>query len=163
MYTFAWEAEFGRHPSNIPIIYTDPNASDFDGSQTERPNTVIVLRSCFHDSSDGQYRETCPVLDPSREHLSDPKTHVQNQDVETATDLCDNDGLEQTSESYMDIATAHEPMQHPPSRQSVPHSTIEINNPTNETSPQNELTQSRGGKSNLRPNPDPDYSEIYRY
>ena len=30
LYTIAWEAEFGGHLFDIPIIYTDPNAIDFD-------------------------------------------------------------------------------------------------------------------------------------
>ena len=64
LYTFAWEAEFG-HLLDIPIIYTDPNAIEFDKSYTQGPDTVIVPRSYFHDSSDGQNRETCPTSDPS--------------------------------------------------------------------------------------------------
>ena len=65
LYTIAWEAEFGGHLFDIPIIYTDPNAIDFDESHTQGPDTVIVPRSYFHDSSDGQNRETCPISDPS--------------------------------------------------------------------------------------------------
>ena len=63
-YTLPWEVEFGGHLFDIPIIYTDPNAIDFDESYTQGPDTVIVLRSYFHDSNDGQSRETCPNSDP---------------------------------------------------------------------------------------------------
>ena len=54
LYTIAWKAEFGGHLFDIPIIYTDPNAIDFDENYTQGPDTVIVPRSYFHDSSDGQ-------------------------------------------------------------------------------------------------------------
>ena len=63
--TIAWEAEIGGHLSDILIIYTDPNAIDFDESYTQGPDTVFVPRFYFHDSSDGQNRETCPTFDPS--------------------------------------------------------------------------------------------------
>ena len=65
LYTIAWEAEFGGHLFDFPIIYTDPNATDFDESLTQGPDTVIVPRSQFHDSSNGQNRETRPISDPS--------------------------------------------------------------------------------------------------
>ena len=65
LYTHAWEAEFGGHLFDSPIIYTDPNAFDFDESYTQGPDTVIVSRSYFHDSSDGQHRESRPISDPS--------------------------------------------------------------------------------------------------
>ena len=45
LYTLAWEAEFGGQLFDIPIIYTDPNATDFGESYTQRPDTVIVPRS----------------------------------------------------------------------------------------------------------------------
>ena len=61
--TIAWEAEFSGHLFDIPIKYTDPNAIDFDDSHTQGPDTVIVPRSCFHDSHDGQTRQTCPTFD----------------------------------------------------------------------------------------------------
>ena len=65
LYTIAWEAEFGGHLFDIPIIYTDPNAIDFDESYTQGPDTVIVPRSYSYDSSDGQNRESRPLSDPS--------------------------------------------------------------------------------------------------
>ena len=34
LYTLAWEVEFGGHLFDFPIIYTDPNAIDFDESYT---------------------------------------------------------------------------------------------------------------------------------
>ena len=49
LYTIAWKAEFGGHLFDIPIIYTDPNAIDFDDSHTPGPDTVIVPRSYFHE------------------------------------------------------------------------------------------------------------------
>ena len=63
----------------------------------------------------------------------------------------------------MDIEIACELMEQPPSRQSNNPKTIEINDPTTENIPQNESSHSRGGKYNLRPNLNPDYTEIYRY
>ena len=45
LYTIAWEAEIGGHLFDIPIIYTDPNAIDFDDSHTQGPDTVFVPRS----------------------------------------------------------------------------------------------------------------------
>ena len=62
LYTLTWEAEFGEHLFDIPIIYTDPNAIGFDESHTQRPDTVIVPHSYFHDSIDGRNREKCPLL-----------------------------------------------------------------------------------------------------
>ena len=70
LYTHAWEAEFGGHLFDFPIIYTDPNAIDFDESHTQGPNTVIVSRSYFHDSSDVQTQETRPTCDPLLIHPS---------------------------------------------------------------------------------------------
>ena len=64
LYTIAWEAEFGGHLFDIPIKYTDPNANDFDGIQTQGPDTAIIPRSYFHHSSDDQTRETCPFSAP---------------------------------------------------------------------------------------------------
>ena len=58
---------------------------------TQGPDTVIVPRSFFHDSSDGQNRETCLTSDPSVVYPSNPKSHGQSQDVETTTDLSHND------------------------------------------------------------------------
>ena len=68
LYTIAWEAEFGGHLFDISIIYTNPDAIDFDESYTQRPDTVIVPRSLFHESSDGQNRETCITSDLSVIH-----------------------------------------------------------------------------------------------
>ena len=47
LYTVTWEADFGLHLFDIPIIYTDPNAIDFDDSRTQGPDTVINPRSFF--------------------------------------------------------------------------------------------------------------------
>ena len=43
---------------DYPIKYTYPNATDFYESYLQGPDTVIVPRSYFQDSSDGQKRET---------------------------------------------------------------------------------------------------------
>ena len=54
-------------------------------------------------------------------------------------------------------------MTQPPLGQSDNPSTLEINDPTTENIQQTEPRHSRGGKYNLRPNPNPNYSKIYRY
>ena len=141
------------------LSYTDPNATDFDASYTQGPDTVIVTRSYFHDSNDGQNRETCPTSEPSLVTPSNPKLHGQSpsQNVETTTGLHDNDNSIQVTESNTDIETAHEPMQQSPSRQNDNPSTIEINNPTNDIIPQNEPSHSRVDKYNIRLTPTPNY------
>ena len=96
LYIFAWEAEFGGHLYHIPIIDTDPKGIDFDESYTQGPDTVIIPRSYFNDSSDGQNRETCPVFDPTVLHPSNPKSHGQLEDLETTADLTHNDNSKQT-------------------------------------------------------------------
>ena len=53
-------------------------------------------------------------------------------------------------------------MQQPPPSHSDDPSTLEFNDPTTEKIPQNEPGHSRGGKYNLRPNPNSNYSEKYR-
>ena len=130
LYTIAWEADFGGHLFDIPIINTDPNAIDFDDSHTQGPDTVIVPRSYFHDSSNGQNRETCPISDPPVPQNLTPKSNSQNQDIETTIDLTHNDNSKRTSEPSTDTETACEPMPHPPSRQSDTPPTLEINDPT---------------------------------
>ena len=120
MYNLAWKAELGGHPLGIPIIYTDPNASDFDESHTQGSDTVNVPHSYFHDSSDGQNRETCPAPRPSAAHPSNPETHGQSHDFETSRDQRHNDTSKQTLESNMDFETAYELVQYSPSRQSDP-------------------------------------------
>ena len=117
LYTLAWEAEFGGHLFDIPIIYTDPNAIDFDDSHTERPDTVIVPRSFFHDSSNGQNRETCPISDPSAPQTPKPKLNGQSQDIETTTDLTQNDNAKHIYESITDAEITCKPVTQPPSTQ----------------------------------------------
>ena len=163
LYTIAWEAEFGGHLFDIPITYTDPNAIDFVESYTQGPDTVINPRSYFHDSSDGQNRQTCPTSDPTVLQPSNLKSHGQNQDIETTTDLIHNDGSVQTSEQSTDTKNTCEPTPQPPSKQTDNPSTLEINDPTTEIIPQNERSHPRGDKYNLRPNPDPNYSDLNRY
>ena len=155
LYIFAWEAEFGGHLYHIPITDTDPNGIDFDESYTQGPDTVIVPRSYFHDSSDGQNRETCPIFDRTVLHPSNPKSQCQLEDLETTADLTHNDNSKQTPEPRTDTGTACEPMPQPPSTQTDTPSTLEINDPTTEIIPQIEPCHSRGGKYNLRPNPNP--------
>ena len=163
LYTTAWEAEFGGHLFDIPIIYTDPNAIDFDDSHIQGPQTVIIPRSYFHDSSNGQNRETCRIFDPPVPQNLTPKSNGQSQDIETTTDLTHNDNSKQTSEPSTDTETACEPMIQPPLGQSRTPSQFEINDPTTEDILQTEPSHSRGGTYNLRPNPNPNYSELYRY
>ena len=98
LYTLAWEAEFSGHLFDIPIIYTDPIAIDFDESYTQGPDTVIVPRSYFHDSSDGQNRENRPISDPSVPQLSKSKLNGQGQHIDTTADLPQNDNSEQKFE-----------------------------------------------------------------
>ena len=104
-----------------------------------------------------------PCSDPYVLQLSKPKSNGQSQDIETTTDLAHNDSSEKTPEPSTDSQSACKPMPPPTSRQSENTSTLEINDPTTETIPQKEPSCSRGGKHNLRPNPNPNYSEIYRY
>ena len=163
LYTIAREAEFGGHLFDIHIIYTDPNAIDFNESHTQGPDTVIVPRSYFHDPSDGQNRETRPISDPSVPQTLTPEMNGQSQDIETTTELTHIDNSKQIFEPDTDTETTCEPMPQPPLRQFDTPSTLEINDPTTENIPQTEPSHSRGGKYNLRPNLNPNYSEIYRY
>ena len=163
LYTIAWEAEFGGHLFDIPITYTDPNAIDFDESYTQGTDTVIVPRSYFHDSSHGQNRETCPISDPSVPLSSKPKSNGQSQGTETTTDIAQNDNSEQFFEPNTDSEPTCEPTTHPPLRQSDTPATLEINDPTAKSIPPDESSHPRGGKYNLHPNPNPNYSELYRY
>ena len=163
LYTIAWEAEIGGHLFDIPIIYTDPNAIDFDDSRTQGPDTVIVPRSYFHDSNKGQNRETCPNSDPPVSQNSTPKSNGQSQDIETTIDLTHHESSKRKSEPITDTKTTCEPMTQPPLGQSDTPSTFEINDPTTEDIPQTQPSHSRGGTYNLRPNPNPNYSEKYRY
>ena len=121
------------------------------------------MRSYFHDSSDCQNRETCTTSDPSALQASKARSNCLSQDIETTSDLHYNKKFTQASESNTDIETAYEPMQQPQSRQSDNPSMLEINDPTAEITPQNEPSHFRGGKYILRPNPYPNYPEIYRY
>ena len=163
LYTIAWEAEFGGHLFDIPIIYTDPNAIDFDESHTQGPDTVIVPRSYFHHPSDSQNWETCPTADPTLPQTLLPTSNGQRQDIETSIDLTQNDNAKHISESSTDAEITCKPVTKPPSMQSDTSSTLDSNNPTAENIPKMESDYSRGGKYNLRPNPNPYYSEIYRY
>ena len=163
LYTIAWEAEFGGHLFDIPIIYTDSNAIDFDDSHTPGPDTVIVPRSYFHDPNNGQNRETCPVFDPPVPQNLTPKSNGQSQDIETTSDLAHNDNSKRTSEPNTNTETTCEPMTQPPLGHSDTPSTIEINGSSTEDIPQPEPSHSGGGTYNLRPNPNPNYSEKYRY
>ena len=42
LYTIALAAEFGGHLFAIPIMYTDPNAIDFDEVYRQGPDTLFV-------------------------------------------------------------------------------------------------------------------------
>ena len=87
----------------------------------------------------------------------------QSQDIETTTDLTQNDNAKHRYESITDAEITCKPVTQPPSTQSDTSSTLDSNNPTAEKIPKKESNYSRGGKYNLRPNPNPNYSEIYRY
>ena len=163
LYTIAWEAEFGGHFFDIPIIYTDPNAIDFDESHTQGPDTVIVPRSYFHESSDGQNWDTCPTSDPTVPPTSLLKSNGQNQDIETTTDLTQNDNAKHIYESSTDAEITCKPVTQPPLTESDTSSTLDSKNPTAEILPKKKSNNSRGGKYNLRPNLNPNFSEIYRY
>ena len=162
LYTIALEAEFGGHLFGIPILYTDPNAIDFDDSHTQGPDTVFVPRSYFHNSSNGQSREACLISDPSVPQKPNPKLNGQNKDIETTTDLTQNDYAKHIYESITDAEIKCKLVTQPPSTQSDTSSTLHSINPTAEKIPKKESYYSRGGKYNLRPNPNPNYSEISR-
>ena len=129
------EAEFGGHLLDIPIIYTDPSAIDFDESYTQGPDTFLVPRSYFHDASDGQNRETCPTSDPPALQPTNPKSHGHTQDIETTTGLTYNDSPKQLSEPSEDTETAYGPIQQSPSKQSDHPSKLDINDPTTDIIP----------------------------
>ena len=153
-------AEFRGHLFDIPIIYTDPNAIDFDESYTQGPDNVIAPRSHFHDSSNGQNRETCRISDPFVSQSSKPEWSGQSRGTATTTDLTHNDKSEEIFEPSTDTETTREPMPQPPSRQSDNPSTLEINDPTTENILQTKPSHSRGSNYTLRPNRNPNYSEL---
>ena len=163
LYTIAWEAEFGGHLFDIPIIYTDPNAIDFDENHTQGPDTVIVPRSYFHDSSDRQNGETRPISDSSVPQTLTSTANGQKQDIETSIDLTQNDSTKHIYESSTDAEITCKPVTQPPLTKNDTLSTLDDNIPTTESIPKKESNSSLGGKYNLRPNPNPNYSEIYRY
>ena len=86
----------------------------------------------------------------------------QNQDIETSTDLTQNDSTKHIPESSTDAQITCKPVTQPPSMQIDTSSTLDSNNPTAENIPKKESDYARGGKYNLRPNPNPNHSEIYR-
>ena len=92
-----------------------------------------------------------------------PNSNGQSQDIESNTDLTQNDNAKHISESSTDAEITCKPVTQPPLMVSDTSSTLDINNPTAENVPKKESNSSRGGKYNLRPNPNPNYSEIYRY
>ena len=163
LYTIAWEAEFGGHLFDIPIIYTDPNAIDFDENHTQGTDTVIVPRSYIHDSNDGQNREIRPNSDQPVSRTLTPTSNGQKQDIETNNDLTQNNSTKHICESSTDAEITSKPVAQPSLIESDTSSTLDSNIPAAENTPKNESDHSRGGKYNLRPNPNPNYSEIYRY
>ena len=146
LYTIAWEAEFGGHLFDIPIIYTDPNAIDFDESHTRGPETVIVPRPYFHDSSNGPNREPSPIFDPTLPQNSTPKLNGHSQGIETTTGLTQSDNAKHLYESSTEAEITCKPVTQPPSTQSDTSSTLDSNNPTAENIPKKESNYSRGGK-----------------
>ena len=161
--TLEWEAEFGGHLFDKSIFYANLNAVVLVEFYTHGPSYVIVPRSDFHEPSDVQNRETCSSFDPSFVYPSIPNLHGQSQNVKTTTDVKYNDRSTRAPESDTILETAYEPMQQPPLRWNGNPSTLESIDPTTEIILQNEPSHSRGGKYNLNANPNPNYSEIYRY
>ena len=92
-----------------------------------------------------------------------PKSNGQSQDIETTTDLTQNDNAKHISESITDAEITCKLVTQPPLTQSDTSSKLDINKPTAENILKKESNYSRGGKYNLRPSPYPNYSEIYRY
>ena len=103
------------------------------------------------------------MSDPSVPRTLTPTSNGQNQDIETSTDLTQNDNTKHVSESSTDAENTCKPVTQPPSMQSDTSSTLDSNNSTAENIPKKESDYARGGKYNLRPNPNPSYSEIYSY
>ena len=79
----------------------------------------------------------------------------QSQDIETTTDLTHNDKSKRTPEPNTDTEITNEAMPQPPIKQSDAPTAPDINDPTTENIPQNEPSHPRGGRYNLRPNPNP--------
>ena len=161
-YTIAWEAEFGGHLFDIPIIYTDPNAIDFDESYTQGTDTVIVACSFFKIQAMVKTGKLAPFLTHLYNYLQN-LNGGQSQGTETNIDLAQNDNSEQIFEPSTDTETTCEPTTQPPLRQSDTPATLEIDDPTAKSIPLDEPSHLRGDKYNLRPNPNPKYSELYRY
>ena len=92
-----------------------------------------------------------------------PNSNGQNQDIETSTDPTQNDNAKHISESSTDAEITCKPVTQPPLMESDTSSTLDSKNPTAENIPKKESNYSRGGKYNLRPNPNPNNLEIYRY
>ena len=153
LYTIAWEAELGGHLFDIPIIYTDPNAIDFDDSHTQGPDTVIVPRSYFHDSNNGKNRETCPISDPSVPQTPKQKSNGESQDIETTTDLTQNDNAKHIYESITDAEITCKPVTQPPSTQNDTSSTLDSNNPTAENIPKRNLITIEAANTTYAPIP----------
>ena len=92
-----------------------------------------------------------------------PNSNGQSQDIETTTDLTQNDNTKHIYESSTDAEITFKPVTQPPLTESDTSTTLDSNNPTAENIPKKESNYSRGGKYNLHPNPNPNYSDIYRY
>ena len=92
-----------------------------------------------------------------------PKSYGQNQDIETSTDLTQNDNAKHVSKSSTDAEITCKPVTQPPLMERDTSSTLDSNYPTAENIPKKEYNSSRGGNYNRRPNLNPNYSEIYRY
>ena len=151
LYILAWEAEIGGHLFDFPIKYTDPNAIVLT-KVTCRDQLLLLSRAPI-----SMIQVRVKTGKPFVLKSSNPKLHGQSQDIETATDLGNNDSSKQMSDSSTNTGTEYEPLQKPSPQQSGNLLMLEINDPTTENIPKNEPSQSRGGKYNLRPNPNPNY------
>ena len=67
LYTLSWQTEFGGHLLDTPILYADPNESDFDETQTQGPDTFWSHGSFFLTQATVKSNKLIPLL-----------THLQN-------------------------------------------------------------------------------------
>ena len=76
-----------------------------------------------------------PISDPSVPQTPKPKLNGQSRDIETTTDLTQNDKAKHIYESITDAKITCKPVTPPPSTQSDTSSTLDSNNPTPEKIP----------------------------
>ena len=89
----------------------------------------------FHGSSDSRNWDTFPTSDPTVPLTSLPRSNGHNQDIETTTDLTQNDNAKQIYESSTDAEITCKPVTQPPLTESDTSSTLDSKNPTAENLP----------------------------